>query len=278
MELLTGIICGILLSLFFSLGPAFFSLIQNSIHHGFKKAISFAAGVSLSDGLVVLLMLTVLSNLDLDALLHNVYVSIIGGIAIGIFGVLTYRSKVKSTANKESRLKFSTETATHRWQLALTGFLLNILNPLIWLYWVSIITFLSAELNLSSSERYLFFLGMLLAVFGTDVLKCRLASLLQNIITARIMNLFNKITGGILMAFSVYLIVSMILYQTRGQEEPKSDNKEQLMHKVHNLVHREGDKQKDTVAVLPADLDSLVTDTLAPADSLAADDIDTVGR
>ena len=201
MEFIIGIICGVLLSLFFSLGPAFFALIQNSIHHGFRKAVSFAAGVSLSDVVIVLLMLTVLSNLDLNALLHNVYVSIIGGLATGIFGVLTYRSKVKSAASADSRLKFSTEQVTHRWQLMLKGFLLNILNPLIWLYWVSIITFLSAEMNLSVTERYYFFIGMLLAVFGTDVLKCRLAAMLQHWFTARIMNIFNKITGIILIAF-----------------------------------------------------------------------------
>ena len=168
MEFVIGIVCGVLLSLFFSLGPAFFSLIQNSIHHGFRKAVFFAVGVSVSDVLLVLLMLTVLSNVDLNALLHNVYVSIIGGLATGIFGVLTYRSKVKSSGG--GRLKFSTEGVTHGWQLFLKGFLLNILNPLIWLYWVSIITFLSAEMNLGISERYYFFVGMLLAVFGTDVL------------------------------------------------------------------------------------------------------------
>ena len=160
MEILIGIICGVLLSLLFSLGPAFFSLIQNSIHHGFKKAVSFAAGVSLSDILIVMLMLTVLSNLDfsdLTAILHNVYVSIIGSVATAVFAILTWRSKVKKATVPDSRLKFSVEHVTHHWQLLLSGFLLNVLNPLIWIYWLSIITFLSAEMNLGVRERYFFF-------------------------------------------------------------------------------------------------------------------------
>ena len=102
MEILIGIICGIVLSLVFSLGPAFFSLIQNSIHHGFKKAVSFAAGVSLSDILIVMLMLTVLANLSFDdftAILHNVYVAIIGSVATAVFAVLTWRSKVKKASD-----------------------------------------------------------------------------------------------------------------------------------------------------------------------------------
>lgn len=248
MEFVVGIICGVLLSLFFSLGPAFFSLIQNSIHHGFRKAISFAAGVSLSDVIIVLMMLTVLSNVDLNALLHNVYVSIIGGAATCIFGVLTYRSKVKSAGSGEGRLKFSSIEVTHRWQLMLKGFLLNILNPLIWLYWVSIITFLSAEMDLSVRDRYFFFIGMLLAVFGTDVLKCRLAAMLQHWFTARIMNIFNKITGIILIAFSLYLVISMIRYQTGHDQKDPNLQKTGLVQRVHNIVkHDNAEKQCDSI-------------------------------
>lgn len=248
MEFVVGIICGVLLSLFFSLGPAFFSLIQNSIHHGFRKAISFAAGVSLSDVIIVLMMLTVLSNVDLNALLHNVYVSIIGGAATCIFGVLTYRSKVKSAGSGEGRLKFSSIEVTHRWQLMLKGFLLNILNPLIWLYWVSIITFLSAEMDLSVRDRYFFFIGMLLAVFGTDVLKCRLAAMLQHWFTARIMNIFNKITGIILIAFSLYLVISMIRYQTGHVQKEPNLQKTGLVQRVHNIVkHDNAEKQCDSI-------------------------------
>ena len=248
MEVLIGIICGILLSLVFSLGPAFFSLIQNSIHHGFKKAVSFALGVSLGDILIVMLMLTVLSNLDFNdftALLHNVYVSIIGSITTAIFAVLTWRSKVKKATVPDGRVKFSAEHVTHRWQLLLSGFLLNVLNPLIWIYWLSIITFISAEMSLTVTERYLFFIGMLTAVFGTDVLKCRLAAMLQHWFTARIMNNFNRVTGCVLMAFSIYLLVSMVFYQTHDSERSMGNLK--LVEKVHNVVGPDGLHRSDTV-------------------------------
>ena len=253
MEFLIGIICGVVLSLVFSLGPAFFSLIQNSIHHGFKKALSFAAGVSLSDILIVMLMLTVLSNLDFNdmtALLHNVYVSIIGSVTTAVFAILTWRSKVKKATVPGSRLKFSVEHVTHRWQLLLSGFLLNVFNPLIWIYWLSIITFLSAEMSLSAYDRYFFFVGILLAVFGTDVLKCRLAAMLQHWFTARIMNIFNRVTGCVLMAFSLYLLVSMVLYQTNGGKDSLGNL--QIVKTVHKEVQsavRPGTTRHDTVSV-----------------------------
>ncbi len=250
MEFVIGIVCGILLSLFFSLGPAFFSLIQNSIHHGFRKAVFFATGVSLSDIIIVMLMLTVLQNFDLSDLLHNVYVASIGGAAIGFFGVHTFRSKVKKLHRKDSKMKFRVEGAAHRWQLLLYGFLLNFLNPLIWIYWVTIVTFLSAEMDLPTTSRYIFFLGMLIAVFGTDVLKCRLASLMQAWFTARRFNIFNKITGLILIAFAIYLIVSMVLYQTNPQirEKEKQQSKStRIIQTLHNQMHRDTSKQCDTL-------------------------------
>jgi predicted membrane protein len=160
----------------------------------------------------------------------------------------------------------------------LKGFLLNILNPLIWLYWVSIITFLSAEMDLSVVERYYFFIGMLLAVFGTDVLKCRLAAMLQHWFTARIMNIFNKITGLILIAFSFYLVISMIVYQTKGEDAASQNiQKTGIVQKVHDLMRRDSSeiatRKSDTayITLLP---DSMVSDSVLDsagvADSLPA--------
>lgn len=167
----------------------------------------------MSDILIVMLTLTVLPPEDeLKDILHNVYVAIIGSVATAVFAVLTWRSKVKQATAPGSHLKFSAEHVTHRWQLLLSGFLLNVLNPLIWIFWPPITTFFSA--SRSDAERYLFFSGMLLATLGTDVLKCRLAAMLQHWFTARIMNIFNRVTGCVLMAFSIFLLVSMVLYQT----------------------------------------------------------------
>ena len=57
MEILIGILCGLVLSLFFSFGPGFFGLIQNSITYGFRKGIAFEMGMNASDIFMVVLML-----------------------------------------------------------------------------------------------------------------------------------------------------------------------------------------------------------------------------
>lgn len=251
MELLIGILCGIVLSMLFSFGPAFFGLIQNSIHHGFRRATAFAVGVSLSDVVVVFLMLTVLKNVDMEVVMHNVYVALIGGVGIALIGLHTFRKKATVEVDKKGHLKFRNVEPTHTWQLIGHGFLLNILNPFIWIYWISIITFLSGEVGLESSERYIFFAGLLAATLGCDILKCRLASLLQAWFTARVLNTFNKATGLVLVGFGVYMIVSMLLYQTnpkiREREQEATPQSTRIIQSLHSHMVKDSAKRADTV-------------------------------
>lgn len=251
MELLIGILCGIVLSLLFSFGPAFFGLIQNSVQNGFRRASWFAVGVSVSDIIVVFLMLTVLKSVDMEAAIHNIYVASIGGVGIILMGIYTFRKKMKTSRDKRGRLRFSNGEDVHRWQMLVHGCLLNILNPFIWIYWISVITLLSGEMELGPTDRYVFFAGLLMATLGCDLLKCRLASLLQTWFTARIMNTFNRVVGVALMAFGVYLIVAMVLYQTnpkiREKEHEKAPQSTKIIQQLHSHMAKDTAKNTDTI-------------------------------
>ena len=248
MELLIGILSGLALSLFFSFGPAFFSLLQNSIRHGFKKAFLFVCGVSLSDVIIVFLMLTVLRNIDMDATLHNVWVSVIGAAVMAYIGWCTFRQKAKSIKDERGMSRMAYNSDSHWYELLLHGLALNILNPLNWIYWISIITFVSGEVGLSVSERYVFFTGLLAGNLLMDMLKCRLASLLKKFINHNMFNIFNRIVGGIMMAFAVYLIGSMIHYQaTKNQHETKTElptQSEGIIKSLHDNIPRQGTPRK----------------------------------
>lgn len=239
-ELLLGILCGIALSLFFSFGPAFFSQLQSSIQYGYRKAFPFAFGVSASDIIIVFLMLTVLKNVELYELLHNTYVAIGGAAVLGAMGVYYLRKKpLTATApGTHSRLKFKMEGGQmRRSTIFLHGFIINLMNPLIWVYWVSVVTLVTGEFNLTLAERYLFFVGVLGATLSLDLLKCKLASLLQRIITARVLNITNKATAVIMFAFAAYMVVSMVLYQTdpKSRERQQQNNPAEMFKNIHNL-------------------------------------------
>lgn len=211
---------------------------------------AFVAGVSLSDIIIVFLMLTVLQNVDMAAVMHNIYVAVISGVGIIWMGIHTFRKKTMDTTDKKSHRRFREMDITHRWQLAMHGFLLNVLNPFIWVYWISVVAVLSGEAELEAGERYVFFAGLLIATLGCDLLKCRLASLLQTYFTARRMNFFNKVTGVVLVAFGVYMIVSMIVYQTsptaRAKEQEVTPQPTRIIQTLHNHMAKDSSK-RDTV-------------------------------
>lgn len=234
MEIVIGILCGLVLSLFFSIGPSFFALIQNSIQYGFRKGVAFEIGINSSDIVIVGLMLTLLKNFDLSNILNNPYVATIGGsvvIALGIVSLL--RKPVK---RKGSKLVF--EGIPRGRELAAQGFALNFFNPTVWLYWISIITFVTAEVNLNLTERYLFFISLLLTELSVGILKCRLSAMLQNIMSVNVMNFVNKVVGIILIGIGAFLIISMLVHRRHPElpEKKNSENATQIIQRIHSMT------------------------------------------
>lgn len=234
MEIIIGILCGLVLSLFFSIGPSFFALIQNSIHYGFRKGVAFEVGVNMSDILMVGLMLTLLKNIDMSAILHNPYVASIGGSVVIVLGIISLLRK--PVRREGTKLVF--EGVPRGRELAVQGFALNFLNPTVWLYWISIITFVTAEINLTLSERYIFFISLLLTELGVGILKCRLSAMLQNIISARTINYVNKGMGVVLIGIGAYIIISMIVHNQHPElpEKNSSESATQLIQRFHNIA------------------------------------------
>ncbi|MCQ2298695.1 MAG: LysE family transporter [Bacteroidales bacterium] len=211
MEFFLGIGMGIMISLIYSFGPAFFSLLQTSVHYGFKVARPFAFGVNLSDIITVSLLLTVLSGVDMVSLMHNLYVVIMGGSVLVLFAIYFFLHKTHDAEDSGSVMKFRAGDAPKWYSVYLRGFAINFFNPIIWLYWVSIVAMASGAGGVSTNHLYLFFAGVLLTTVSLDVLKCKLASMLQRFLTARVLNIMNKIIGCILLAFAAYLVFSMLL-------------------------------------------------------------------
>ena len=106
-------------------------------------------------------------------------------------------------------------------------------------------------MGLHGLDRYWFFGGLLVATLGCDLLKCRLASLLQQLFTPRVMIGFNKTTGVVLVAFGIYMVVSMIVYQTnpkvREKEQDKVPQSTKIIQSLHNQVGKDSARHADTV-------------------------------
>ena len=249
MEILIGIICGLILSLFFSFGPGFFGLIQNSINYGFRKGVAFEIGVNASDIFMVVMMLTLLKDVELGPILHNPWVASIGGTAMIALGVIMLLRK--PTIKREGgRIKFVGIPRGR--ELVVQGFALNTVNPSVWLYWISLITLVSGEMNLSIGERYSFFISLLLAELAGGILKCRLASMLQNMVSIRLMTVINRVMGCFLMGVGIFLIVSMLVHQSHPERESKepAENAAQFIHRIHSMGKDTASKYDDTLYLI----------------------------
>lgn len=226
MILLYGIILGICLSLFFSFGPSFFSMLQTSVHYGFRRSFPFPLGVSASDIVIVVLMMTVLSGVDMNAVMHNEWVACIAGVAIFCWGIYTFSRKRHNPKEEGNVVRFRKPEDPSRTSMFLKGFLLNFFNPLIWIYWISVLSIVSGLFEAETVfdlKVVLFFAGMLSGCLCFDLLKCAAAAALQRKLTPAIINGVNKCTGVLLAIFAVYLVVSTFYYKAHPEMEQESN-------------------------------------------------------
>ncbi len=202
-----GTILGLSLAFLFGFGPAFFALIQTGIYRGFLPGILLAFGIFLNDLLIVAISL--LGSTSIMGSIENfTLIGIIGGALLIVFGIVTYRKKTDvENAEDNSDIK-----APHSIIYILKGFLLNAVNPFVWIFWISIIVGITARFNADTSKLIIFFSGTLSVVLITDVIKTFAASQFKRFVTDKFLILINKVAGVAITGFGVFLIFRSIFW------------------------------------------------------------------
>jgi threonine/homoserine/homoserine lactone efflux protein len=186
---------GIVLSLM--LGTVFFALIQNSVDYGYKSGVLIASGVIFSDILFIsgaLLGTSYLPNIPN----LSFYTSLVGGGLLIVLGFISILKKDPKIAYPKTKLGNIVYYFT-------TGFLLNVLNPVNFFFWVAIATKLTSE-NYTQTEKILFFVGCLLAIFSTEVGISFSASKLRKLFTAKVLRGINVVSGIVFVGFGIKLL------------------------------------------------------------------------
>jgi threonine/homoserine/homoserine lactone efflux protein len=198
--LLKGLTIGFILAL--SVGPVIFTIIKQSINNGYRGGFSFVIGVWLSD-----IFLVILSNFFSEWVATILqykrtigYVGSIFLIAMGIFFVF-FKKVIVTEDNILPELKFRKRDVT---KIALSGFLINTLNPSVFIFWLLYATTTAAKHNLK--ERVLIFSVCLLVNMLADVLKVLMAGKLRQRLTVKNITIINKLSGSILLGFGIALL------------------------------------------------------------------------
>lgn len=194
--IINGLLFGLIF--IFAIGPSFFLLIQNSIEYGFRRGALIAIGISLSDILFVGLTLIWMSSLISDPANAQVLSFIAAGVLV-VFGVYYFLRKPKidndEVMDGNGIIKF-----------VFKGFLINIFNPTIILFWITLSSTISASYNYNWAEQRNFFIGILITIFVSDLLKAYLANHVRSFITVKSVQLFNRLVGSALVIFAFSLL------------------------------------------------------------------------
>ncbi len=218
-----AIVFGLTLAIVLGFGPAFITLIQTSIHRGFRSAAWFAAGVFLND--ILMVSLCVLTSIQVVANNNRemFFFSLGAGIILVLFGIFTYTKKVKEDNFKsikertdeiidENRENFKKDDDTPRWFVFFgKGFVLNILNPFVWIFWFSTVAITAGNMGGNKLKILLFFAIVLGTSLGCDLLKAKGASFLKKFFNAKRIRIMNRIIGWGLVLFGLYFIISGII-------------------------------------------------------------------
>lgn len=203
--ILQGAFLGLTLAVL--LGPALFSLLQTSIHRGIKSGLFLAIGIFLSDLTVVTLAYLGLLQVFSEKSNNSLIAGIIGGIILIIFGVFNFRRLV-STEEKEDNLNGNGPGVI---TFMLKGYFLNLLNPFVWIIWITAMSLIS-NYGYDTYDVLLFFIGTLSTILGTDILKVIVANTIKKYLKPAVVTRINHVVGVLLIGFGIFLIIKTIVH------------------------------------------------------------------
>lgn len=202
--LLKGLTLGLLLSI--SVGPIIFSIIKQSLNNGHRGGIAFILGVSASD-IALVLVSNVFTQMFAYLVEHKNVIGIGGSvflISMGVFFLFFKKVKVDDSGVQVLQLSKKDYVKTF-----LSGFLMNTLNPAIFIFWLTTSTTL---INLSAENRIIAFAACLAFVFATDLLKVMMAQKIRKKLTPHNIQILSRINGLVLLGFGLVLLWGLIFY------------------------------------------------------------------
>jgi len=204
---------GFLLSVM--VGPVFFVLLETSITKGIRAALALDIGVFISDILYILFALSFVDQItSINSGENKLIFGFIGGSIFIIYGTFYFFKKSKMadlTLEAENTSKEVAAAPKDYLLLGLKGFILNIANPAVIFYWLSILSLAAQSVpdNTKNPNTWiLLFLSILLGTyFGFDILKVFAAKRLRTLVNQNLLNALNILIGLIFLLTGIFQII-----------------------------------------------------------------------
>ena len=209
-----AILIGLFLSVVVNMGPAFITLMQTSLHRGFRSAAWFATGVILNDAMVISICVLASVQVVMRSSREAALACIGAGIVLLLFGIFTYRKKVEDRQEREEYMEKRANEVLKKqedkpaWFVFLAkGFVLNILNPFVWIFWFSAVAMVAGNMGGNKVSTIVFFAVILGTTLLMELLKAWGAAKLKKFLDAERTVMINRIAGVLLMLCGAYFII-----------------------------------------------------------------------
>lgn len=208
--LISGFILGLTLAAV--LGPAFFTLLQTSIHRGFRMGMFLAIGIMLSDFTLISLSFLGISQL-ISSDKYSIPFGIVGGLILLGYGAYIFRKKTVYNEKdiENNNVNNGIDKPSKPYVYAIKGYFLNLLNPFLLIFWMGVMGYVAAEFNSDIKKLAVFFGVALATVFSTDLLKCFIANKIKVLLRPNILTLINQALGVLLFIFGLYVIIKSVI-------------------------------------------------------------------
>ena len=208
--LIKGLSLGLVLAI--SVGPVIFSIIKQSISHGHKGGYFFVAGVSLSD-IALVLVCNLFGSLFQSLMNHEKIIGGVGSaflISMGVYNIFFKKINLAPQIDPKEKIFRKRELL---W-ISTSGFLMNLLNPSVFIFWLGASTVILADSKTEAHPiqyRIIVFTTCLLFVLAGDIAKVLLANSIRRKLTPHNIHIINRIAGILFIVFALALLYKFFL-------------------------------------------------------------------
>ena len=202
-----GIQLGMVLAIL--VGPLLFALVQVSIEQGARSGLAVGAGIWISDLLFILAVYFGMTYVDrlVKWQSFEFTLGLAGAVVLLAVGINYF---LKPPPQFDDHPEGFTGHDS-KWSLWLKGFLINTINPFTVFFWVSVMTGVVLDQELTGGQSSLFFGGILGMIMLTDTLKVLLAKRIRHKLKAGHFQWVRWIAGGALILFAIILAIRVMV-------------------------------------------------------------------
>lgn len=188
------------------MGPVIFSIVKQSLNSGHRGGIAFILGVSASD-ITLVLISNLFTQLFSYLVEHKGFIGIAGSLFLASVGIyFIFFKKIKVDDSGVQVLQLSKKDYA---RIFISGYLMNSLNPGVFLFWLTTSTTLITQ---SNETRVIAFTTCLVFVLLTDILKVMMAQKIRKKLTPHNIQILSRINGLVLLGFGLVLLWGLIFY------------------------------------------------------------------